>query len=71
MIAIKVIAAIIIKNEKIFIAQRSKEDELAGKWEFPGEKIEAHKSPQECLKRELFEEFRIETEVKIFGRKYL
>lgn len=64
MTAIKVTAAIIIKGNRIFIAQRNQEDELAGKWEFPGGKIEAYESPQKCLKRELFEEFGIDTEVK-------
>lgn len=61
--AIKVTAALILKNGKIFIAQRAEEDELSGKWEFPGGKIESNESPQECLKRELFEEFGIETEI--------
>ncbi len=61
--AIKVTAAVIIKNERIFIAQRTKDDELSGKWEFPGGKIESYETPQECLKRELFEEFRIETKI--------
>lgn len=61
--AIKVTAAIIIKNEKVFIAQRSKEDELSGKWEFPGGKIESDETAQECLKRELFEEFGIKTKI--------
>ncbi|MBN2595316.1 (deoxy)nucleoside triphosphate pyrophosphohydrolase [Labilibaculum sp.] len=60
---IKVTAAIIIKNGKVFIAQRSKDDELSGKWEFPGGKIESDETPQECLRRELFEEFGIETKV--------
>ena len=49
---IKVTAAILIKNGKIFVAQRSKDDELSGKWEFPGGKIESDETPQECLKRE-------------------
>ncbi|PCH67557.1 MAG: 8-oxo-dGTP diphosphatase MutT [Bacteroidales bacterium] len=61
--AIKVTAAIILKNGKIFIAQRSKEDELSGKWEFPGGKIESNETPQECLKRELFEEFGVQTKI--------
>lgn len=60
---IEVTAAIILKNGKIFIAQRSKEDELSNKWEFPGGKIEFNENPQECLKRELFEEFGIQTKI--------
>ena len=36
----EVTAAIIIDNNKILIAQRGKNENLAGKWEFPGGKIE-------------------------------
>lgn len=64
--AIRVTAAILIENNKIFIAQRSLSDQLSGKWEFPGGKIEAHESAEECLSRELFEEFTIETKVGDF-----
>jgi len=59
----KVIAAIIIKDEKIFIAQRGKKDALYGKWEFPGGKMEADETAEECLKRELFEEFGITAKI--------
>jgi 8-oxo-dGTP diphosphatase len=66
--AIQVSAAAIISKGKIFIAQRNREDELANKWEFPGGKIEAHESPEECLKRELFEELGINTQILgLFG----
>jgi 8-oxo-dGTP diphosphatase len=60
----KQIAAGIIEREgKILIAQRAKNDGLMGKWEFPGGKVEAGKTLQECLKRELFEELNIDVEV--------
>lgn len=55
----KIIASIIIKNEKILIAKRGKEDEHFGKWEFPGGKLEQGETEKECLARELFEEFKI------------
>lgn len=35
----EVTAAIIIKDNLILIAQRGKNEKLAGKWEFPGGKI--------------------------------
>ena len=56
-------AAIIENNGKILIAQRAKNDSLLGKWEFPGGKVEADETLQECLKRELHEELGINAEV--------
>ncbi|MBN1682660.1 (deoxy)nucleoside triphosphate pyrophosphohydrolase [Candidatus Bathyarchaeota archaeon] len=63
---IKVTAAIILDNNKIFIAQRKKSLFLGSKWELPGGKIEENESPEECLKRELREEFGIETKIQRF-----
>ncbi|MGQ1911314.1 (deoxy)nucleoside triphosphate pyrophosphohydrolase [Marinifilum sp. RC60d5] len=60
---VEVTAAIIRKGNKILAAQRSHADELSGKWEFPGGKIEANESPEECIVRELNEEFGINTKV--------
>lgn len=61
-----VTAAIIIEDEKVFLARRAPGDKFAGRWEFPGGKLEADETPEECLRRELFEEFGLETEVKEF-----
>lgn len=36
----EVTAAIILKDNNVLIAQRALNDKLAGKWEFPGGKIE-------------------------------
>ena len=63
---IRVTAAVIKKNNKILIAQRKKEKHLGLKWEFPGGKIEEGESPEKCLKRELKEEFGIETIINNF-----
>ena len=52
-----VTCAIIENNDKILIARRAKGQKLPGKWEFPGGKVEEGESPEECLKRELEEEF--------------
>ena len=62
----QVTAAIILKDNKVLIAQRSPDDKLANKWEFPGGKIEHGESPQECLKREIREELDFEIEVLDF-----
>ncbi|MDP3790513.1 MAG: (deoxy)nucleoside triphosphate pyrophosphohydrolase [Candidatus Omnitrophota bacterium] len=62
----QVAAAVIEKNSKILIAKRRSGDTLGGKWEFPGGKIEPGETPEECLTRELKEEFDVETEVEGF-----
>ena len=61
-IMIKVVAAVIKKGDRYFIARRAQHKDHAGNWEFPGGKIEASESPEKALERELFEEFRIRTQ---------
>jgi len=56
----EVTAAIIIKDATVLIARRAPTEKLAGYWEFPGGKIEAGESPQECLEREMKEELAVE-----------
>lgn len=52
---VNVVAAIIIKDDKIFATQRGYGD-FKGKWEFPGGKIETNETPEKALKREIIEE---------------
>ena len=59
----KVVASIIQKNNKFLLAQRAKKDTLYQKWEFPGGKLESRETYEECLKRELYEEFGIRTTI--------
>lgn len=59
----QVTAAVIEKDGKVLIAKRRRSGTLGGKWEFPGGKVEPGETPEECLKRELKEEFNIETEI--------
>ena len=56
---IEVTAAILIKDNRLLIAQRKLKDKLPNKWEFPGGKVENKETPEECLKREIKEEFGI------------
>ncbi|MDD5455444.1 MAG: 8-oxo-dGTP diphosphatase MutT [Candidatus Margulisbacteria bacterium] len=60
---IKVTAAIILKNNKVLIAQRKQDDPFKLKWEFPGGKIEKDETPEKCLNRELTEELGISAEI--------
>ena len=59
---IRVVAAVIKDNNKIFATQRGYGD-FKGGWEFPGGKIEEGETPQEALKREIMEE--LDTEIEI------
>lgn len=50
----------------MLIAKRKKEDKLAHKWEFPGGKIEKGETAEECLKREIKEELKINVRIGDF-----
>jgi len=64
----RVTAAILVNNDRILIAQRRGTDKLAGKWEFPGGKIENNETPEQCLIREMKEEFDIDVVIgELFG----
>ena len=59
---INVVAAIIIKDNKVLATQRGY-GEFKGGWEFPGGKIEEGESPEEALIREIKEELELNIEV--------
>jgi len=63
---IKVIAGLITDSNKYLIAKRNMEKTLGGLWEFPGGKIDDDETPKECLKRELMEELRIDSDIGRF-----
>jgi len=62
----QVAAAVMEKDGKVLIARRKPGDALAGKWEFPGGKLEPGETPEVCLRRELMEEFGVDTKIGDF-----
>lgn len=59
---IRVTAAIIIENDKVFATQRGY-GEFKDGWEFPGGKIEPNEAPEDAIVREIKEELDTEIEV--------
>lgn len=59
---IHVSAAIIMKDNKIFVTQRGY-GKFKDWWEFPGGKIEEGETPEECLKREIKEELKADINI--------
>lgn len=62
---IKVVAAIIVNNNKIFATQRGY-GEFKGGWEFPGGKIEPNETAEQAIVREIREELDTTIEVVSF-----
>ena len=62
---VRVVAAIILHENKIFATQRGY-GEFKDGWEFPGGKIEPGETSREALVREIKEELDIDIEVKNF-----
>ena len=62
----QVVAALLLRGEQVLICQRTRNQALPLKWEFPGGKIEPGESREAALRRELQEELSIDAEI---GRK--
>jgi 8-oxo-dGTP diphosphatase len=61
--SLKVTCAIIIRSSEVLVAQRGEQMSLPLKWEFPGGKVAANETEEECVLREIFEELNIEIEI--------
>ena len=59
----RVVAALIIKDSKILVCQRTKHQTMPLIWEFPGGKIEEGEQPRDALHRELDEELGIDATI--------
>ena len=64
---IVVTAAIIRDGSRVLVARRPHHAKIgAGKWEFPGGKVEGGEHPESALRREIREELQIDVEVMSF-----
>ena len=58
-----VVGAAIVRGDSVLCARRSAPAHLAGKWEFPGGKVEAGESDADAVVRECREELGVEVTV--------
>lgn len=58
-----IVAAALIEDGRLLLAQRTRPPELAGRWELPGGKVEPGEAEDAALERELREELGVECAV--------
>ncbi len=69
---IKVVAALIEKDNKVLIARRSTGDpNVMGKWEFPGGKVKQDEDEKHAIEREINEEFELVIKANDFVTNYV
>jgi 8-oxo-dGTP diphosphatase len=59
----RVVAALIFKDGRVLVCQRTRHQTMPLKWEFPGGKIEEGEQPRAALHRELDEELGIDAKI--------
>lgn len=57
-------AALIEKDGRFLISKRKDDVVLPGAWEFPGGKLEADESPEDCVVREIEEEIGVKAKAE-------
>jgi 8-oxo-dGTP diphosphatase len=63
MATLHVVGAAILQHGKCLVAQRGPAMSLAGKWEFPGGKVEPGEPPEAALTREIAEELGLQVAI--------
>jgi 8-oxo-dGTP diphosphatase len=55
-VPVAVVGAAVVRDGRVLAARRTRPAEAAGRWEFPGGKVEDGESPDDALVREIREE---------------
>ena len=67
---LRVVAAVVARNERYLITQRRPSAVLAGLWEFPGGRVEEGETDTEALRREVRERVGVDVTVGVcIGRR--
>ena len=67
---LRVVAAVVARNERYLITQRRPSAVLAGLWEFPGGRVEEGENDAEALRREVRERVGVDVTVGVcIGRR--